>query len=1022
MASSFHSEGSSFRNERRDAPDDVSTQAITPEQLLGLVGGNSSHAHWQHTLEGAEPPFSPDEKTVISKRPPSVEISAPFPSTPQQLGQALIGRKLEHYELIEFVGGGGMGAVFRANDTRLGRVVAVKVLSRDQTDGETLRRFRNEAQSAARLDHPNIARAYYVGEDHGWNYIVFEFIEGRNLRDLVEEVGPLSLEDALSYTVQVAEALEHASSRDVVHRDIKPSNVLVMASGAVKLVDMGLARLHQVESSSDDLTASGVTLGTFDYISPEQARDPRAADMRSDIYSLGCTLYYMLVGRPPFPDGTALQKLLRHNADEPDDVRLFRPELSPRFAAVVAKMLAKRPGQRFQSPQELINELLLVAEQLGLADVGHRGKPSWSPPRPVTPSIWGRTLPIVGPLALLVLIVFAVDAYLPSGRDLVQSPQQPRLAEPEIMPSPVESDVPAASLPATVPPTTIQPATIPPAVAPVLPVAPLISTASAPSTPSATPAPGSQAAPGAQAAPMVTKNAPNPAANSVVATADASNPTQVPSPLEPEVNPLSKVAVKPMIAADANSAGAVGGPVEIATVANISDASASIAAAEGTAAAIGPLASGSDAAISAANLPAGGEAVPVKITRLIVAPTPDATPAADTELLQTLSAACRRAAELQIGEIELQFDGELLETPFDLGVSKLVVRAAVGRKPTIVFRPSAAGLAADRIMMRPLAGSPGRVQFQGVGLRLELPGESASGWALFALAPMQTLELNDCVLTVRDFGPFGAPAHSQVGMVFVQPRRTSEMMKLDEEVGMSQPATIVLSRTIARGQAALVTMPDETPLRLVWNQGLFVSSQHLIETGGTAMKPTVFNRIELDLSRVTLLAQQGLYQMQYRNGASHHLDVDVECSNSILSPGVGAALFEFSGVESIEDIKLKFAGSDNCYPREDTVFVRMKPASSAQATVDFDLNNRLRWSEERRPDPAVDWLAAPPASLPVHEHTKLNYLLKDETMSDAGFDPAQLPDIAPTLTAAAADVPASDAPAGKAAESALDSP
>ena len=107
----------------------------------------------------------------------------------------------------------------------------------------------------------------------------------------------------------------------MVHRDIKPSNVLVTAGGQVKLVDMGLARLHQVESSADDLTASGVTLGTFDYISPEQARDPRAADVRSDIYSLGCTLFFMLTGQPPFPDGTALQKLLRHNSDEPPDVR-----------------------------------------------------------------------------------------------------------------------------------------------------------------------------------------------------------------------------------------------------------------------------------------------------------------------------------------------------------------------------------------------------------------------------------------------------------------------------------------------------------------------------------------------------------------------------------------------------------------------------------------------------------------------------------------------------------------------------
>src|SRR5437763_5879774 len=203
-----------------------------------------------------------------------------------------------------------------------------------------IRRFKNEAQRAARLDHPNIARVYYVGEDGGWNFIVFEFIEGTNLRDRAEKDGPLDLEQALHYTLQIAEALAHSSSREVVHRDIKPSNVLVTASDQVKLVDMGLARLHQVESEADDLTASGVTLGTFDYISPEQARDPRAADVRSDIYSLGCTLFYMLTGRPPFPDGTVLQKLLQHQGDEPADPREFRPDLPDDLVRLLWRMLA----------------------------------------------------------------------------------------------------------------------------------------------------------------------------------------------------------------------------------------------------------------------------------------------------------------------------------------------------------------------------------------------------------------------------------------------------------------------------------------------------------------------------------------------------------------------------------------------------------------------------------------------------------------------------------------------------------
>ena len=188
------------------------------------------------------------QKTVISKRPPASAPAFVRAANPFEMGSALAGEQLGHFQLEEFVGGGGMGAVFRATDTMLGRTVAVKVVSRDETNEETLRRFRNEAQSAARLDHPNIARVYYVGEDKGWNYIVFEYIEGVNVRDLVEHNGPLSLEDAIKYTLQMAEALDHASQRDVTHRDIKPSNILIMIDGRAKLVDMGLARLHQVES------------------------------------------------------------------------------------------------------------------------------------------------------------------------------------------------------------------------------------------------------------------------------------------------------------------------------------------------------------------------------------------------------------------------------------------------------------------------------------------------------------------------------------------------------------------------------------------------------------------------------------------------------------------------------------------------------------------------------------------------------------------------------------------------------
>jgi serine/threonine-protein kinase len=402
-----------------------------PSDELGESQSPSAqHAEGRETptATGAGSPVvpSPDaQKTVISKRPPTDPQTLDRAASPLELGQALEGQQLGHFQLEKFVGGGGMGAVFRATDTMLGRTVAVKVVSGEQTDEETLKRFRNEAQSAARLDHPNIARVYYVGEDEGWNYIVFEFIEGINIRDLVDQQGPLSVEDTVSYTLQIAEALDHAWQREVIHRDIKPSNILVLGDGRAKLVDMGLARFQQVESSAEDLTASGVTLGTFDYISPEQARDPRNTDVRSDLYSLGCTMFYMLSGQPPFPDGTVLQKLLSHSSDQPPDIHELRPDIGDEVAVIVDRLLAKSPEDRFQTPSELIGQLILAADHLGLSSLS-AGSTVWITPQPAATSILERHLPWVVPVGALLAAVVLIE--LLSGQAQPVDLAPPRLA------------------------------------------------------------------------------------------------------------------------------------------------------------------------------------------------------------------------------------------------------------------------------------------------------------------------------------------------------------------------------------------------------------------------------------------------------------------------------------------------------------------------------------------------------------------------------------------------------------------
>jgi serine/threonine-protein kinase len=375
----------------------------------------------------AGPPTSgPDpaiDATVIS-----AAATPPETVSTTAIGGALQGTMLGPYRLEQFVGGGGMGAVFRAHDTTLDRVVAVKVLSRAQSaDDDMLRRFRNEAQSAARLDHENIGRVHAVGSDRGWHYIVFEYIEGRNLRDLVRDEGPFAVGRAMDVVAQVADALEHASARDVVHRDIKPSNIVITPAGRARLVDMGLARLAPTAGDAD-LTVSGMTLGTFDYISPEQARDPRAADVRSDLYSLGCTLFYMLAGRPPFAEGTMVQKLLQHQQDPPPDITALRPDVPVRLAAILARLMAKNPHDRYQRPAVLMADLAACAEENGIElSSPTRGMPTVAVERRRAASRLSWLLPVVG----LLLIVAALWLKAAADRRPIAAPAPPAANGPE---------------------------------------------------------------------------------------------------------------------------------------------------------------------------------------------------------------------------------------------------------------------------------------------------------------------------------------------------------------------------------------------------------------------------------------------------------------------------------------------------------------------------------------------------------------------------------------------------------------
>jgi serine/threonine protein kinase len=351
--------------------------------------------------DSAEP--TDDSPTVITKAVPPQGILRL-----DDHGGSLRGRRLAHFELIEPIGVGGMAAVLRARDTQLDRLVALKILPPEMAaDPENVRRFHQEARSAARLDHENIARVFFCGEDQRLHFIAFEFVEGDNLRTILDKRGRLPVGEALHYMLQVAAGLAHASRRGVVHRDIKPSNIIITPNGRAKLVDMGLARSMEPQQDGG-LTQSGVTLGTFDYISPEQALEPRDADVRSDIYSLGCTFYHMLTGQAPVPEGTAAKKLHHHQHVKPPDPRQFVADLPDEAAIILDRMMAKQPKDRYQTPEHLVHHLYLAARKLGAAAEVPEGVLAVEAAMPTPPGSRPLVLAALAALAVVGLI-FLID-------------------------------------------------------------------------------------------------------------------------------------------------------------------------------------------------------------------------------------------------------------------------------------------------------------------------------------------------------------------------------------------------------------------------------------------------------------------------------------------------------------------------------------------------------------------------------------------------------------------------------------
>lgn len=274
------------------------------------------------------------------------------------------------YEILDRVGAGAMGTVFKARHQKLDRIVALKVLRPSLArDARYVDRLRREARIVASLNHPNIVTGYDVGEQGGYHFFVMEFVEGKSLRALLAEWGMFPESQVMEVAVQVASALDHAYQRGVIHRDVKPGNILIDERGRVKLTDMGLAK-GPLDMA---ITREGATVGTPQYISPEQARTPQDVDVRSDLYSLGATLYHMATGQPPFRGGTMAEVITKVLHEQVPPPRQLNPDLSVGLDLVIRKLLAKDPALRYQTPRELLDDLERVraheAPQVDPADL-----------------------------------------------------------------------------------------------------------------------------------------------------------------------------------------------------------------------------------------------------------------------------------------------------------------------------------------------------------------------------------------------------------------------------------------------------------------------------------------------------------------------------------------------------------------------------------------------------------------------------------------------------------------------------
>jgi serine/threonine protein kinase len=371
-----HGEGLESVGERSRDPD-LKTEGVQIDQFVDAVDelGLMSRAELAAFLTKLNEARMPCNSEQLGR-----ELAAAGRLTRYQAGAICQGKAkgllIGRYTVLDKLGAGGMGMVFKAQHRRLKQIIALKILPPSLTrNPELVQRFHREAEMVAKLSHPNIVRAIDADDAGGTHFLVMEFVDGTNFSKLVKTRGALTPAKALDATIQAARGLAVAHAGGIVHRDIKPSNLMIDAAGIVKILDLGLARLTDAQSNEgDDLTLSGSLMGTVDYMSPEQAFDPRSADARSDIYSLGCTLHFLLTTMEPYRRASLMQRLLAHREAPVPSLRDRRPDVPGSLDLLFRKMVAKDPVDRPGSMSELIGLLEACRADVG-SDKGRPGRP-----------------------------------------------------------------------------------------------------------------------------------------------------------------------------------------------------------------------------------------------------------------------------------------------------------------------------------------------------------------------------------------------------------------------------------------------------------------------------------------------------------------------------------------------------------------------------------------------------------------------------------------------------------------------